>query len=400
MMSIQKFLLIFSLLLGFGSVIDIFYPIPLLLFEYFLIAISLKQFMLKGSSTKYIVVCVFCIIISALMTSTSLTRYGSFFFRPIIAVAILSVFCYNYGELKFYFYKNLRFIAWLSLVNFILVTIASPLFITKTSDSGYTVHTIGYVFNYIVTTERLGIEFTRNQSLFWEPGVLQIFMNTLVFIELFEYKSKFKKTILPAIIVLTTASTTGYVLLFILFVIYYLHRLHVANDLKKRIAIVSSSIIILLVIFPFVREEVNYKFTTGVGSANKRQFDMIMGTRIAIDNPIFGIGPNKEKYMEISKQYNVYVGDNVTYDPRANTNLFVSIFTYYGIPMALLFLYALYKQQIFGYRKIYFLIVVVGLLSEPVAFVDLYFVWIMSGAYKSVHTSDSPAKTKNLQITA
>ena len=150
-MNIQKFLLIFSLLLGFGSVIDNFFPIPLLLFEYFLIIISLKQFGLRGYSAKYIVIFVVCIIISALMTSTSLTRYGSFFIRPIIAVAILSVFSYKYDEIKHYFYKNLRLIAWLSLVNFILVTIASPLFITQTSDSGYTVHTIGYVFNYIVT---------------------------------------------------------------------------------------------------------------------------------------------------------------------------------------------------------------------------------------------------------
>lgn len=398
-MNIQKFLLIFSLLLGFGSVIDNFFPIPLLLFEYFLIIISLKHFGLRGNSAKYIFICVVCIIISAVMTSTSLTRYGSFFIRPIIAVAILSVFSYNYDEIKHYYYKNLRLIAWLSLVNFILVTIASPLFITKTSDSGYTVHTIGYVFNYIVTTERLGIEFTRNQGLFWEPGVLEILMNTLVFIELFEYKSKIKKTILPAIIVLTTASTSGYVLLFILFILYYLQRLHTANSLKKRIVIVSSSIIILLAFFPLVKEEVNYKFTTGVGSANKRQYDMIMGTKIAIDNPIFGIGPNKEKYMVLSNNYNVYVGDNVTYDARANTNLFVSLFCYYGIPMALLFLIALYKQQIFINRKVYFLIIVVGLFSEPVAFVDLYFVWIMSGAYKSAQTSNSPYKTQFVQTT-
>ena len=398
-MNIQKFLLIFSLLLGFGSVIDNFFPIPLLLFEYFLIIISLKQFGLRGYSAKYIVIFVVCIIISALMTSTSLTRYGSFFIRPIIAVAILSVFSYKYDEIKHYFYKNLRLIAWLSLVNFILVTIASPLFITQTSDSGYTVHTIGYVFNYIVTTERLGIEFTRNQGLFWEPGVLEILMNTLVFIELFEYKSKIKKTILPAIIVLTTASTSGYVLLFILFILYYLQRLHTANGLKKRFVIVSSSIIILLSLFPLVKEEVNYKFTTGVGSANKRQFDMIMGTKIAIDNPIFGIGPNKETYMGLSNSYNVYVGDDVTYDARANTNLFVSLFCYYGIPMALLFLIALYKQQIFINRKIYYLIIVVGLFSEPIAFVDLYFVWIMSGAYKSAQTSNSPYKTKFVQTT-
>lgn len=389
-MIIPKFLLIFSLLLGFGSVIDNFFPIPLLLFEYFMIVISLKQFKLKGDSTQYIIICVLCIVISALFTSTSLTRYGSFLIRPIVAVAILSVFRYEYDEIKFYFYKNLRFIAWLSLINFILVTIASSLFVTKTSDSGYSVQTIGYVFNYIVTTERLGIEFTRNQGLFWEPGVLEILMNTLVFLELFEYNSKIKKAILPSVIVLTTASTSGYVLLFTLFIIYYLQRLHTANGLKKRIVIVFSSIVVLLAFYPLVKEEVNYKFTTGVGSANKRQFDMLMGTKIALENPVFGIGPNKEKYMKISNKYNVIVGENVTYDARANTNLFVSLFCYYGIPMALLFLFALYKQQIFRNRKVYYLIILVGLFSEPVAFVDLYFVWIMSGAYKPAHSSESP----------
>lgn len=382
-MNLLKTLLIFSLLLGFGSVIENFFPIPLQLFEYFLIAVSLKQFKIRGTSIRYISIILVCIIVSALMTSTSVTKYGSFFVRPLVAIAILSVFRYDYNKIKFYFYKNLRLIAWLALINFILVSVASSLFLTKTSDSGYTVHTIGYIFNYIVTTERLGFEFTRNQGLFWEPGVLELLMNILVFIELFEYKSNIKKTILPGIIVLTTASTTGYVLLFILFIFYYLQRLYSANGLKKRIITIFSAVVVLLAIYPIVKEEINYKFTTGVGSANKRQFDMMMGTMIALKHPYFGIGPDKERYMDISNKFQVIVGDNISYDARANSNLFVSLFCYYGFPLALLFLLALYRQQIFVNRKIYFMIIVVGLFSEPVAFVDLYFVWIMSGAYKS-----------------
>lgn len=374
-----------TLVLGFGSVIDNFYPTALFAVELLTIFLCIRKHGCKLNSKieSYIFIFAFCSVISAVATGTPLLRYASFFIRPIVAVAIINAFKFDLSQIKYYFYKVLRLVAWLAIINFVLALFLAPLFSIMTSSSGYKVHTLGLIFNYIVSTERFGIEFIRNQGLFWEPGVLQIFMNTLVFIELFEYKNKIKKAILPIVVILTTASTTGYILLSFLLIFWYIKRLTNGGGLKKILVSLFSASIVFAILAPLVIEEVVYKSTTGVGSANKRQFDMIMGFKVAIDNPVFGIGPQVEKYMSIENKYDVSVGENVTYEARRNSNIFTMLFAYYGFPMAILFLYSLYKQNIFKTNKIYFIILIIGLFSEPVVFVDLYFVWIMSGAIQT-----------------
>lgn len=393
-MKYQKQLLMFFLILGFGSVFENFYPKLVIIIE-LLIILSLftksSKITLLGKTKSYLLGFLLCAVISAVMTGSNITSYLSFIIRPIIAVIIINIFKYNYNEIKYTFYINLRFIAWLALANVFVVILFNGLFITLKSSSGYTVHTIGFVFNYIITTIRFGLEFTRNQGIFWEPGVLEIFMNTLVFIELFEYNSKIKKIWLPVIIILTTASTSGYILLSLLLIIWYLKRIKSAKgSIKKEIITLLSAILMVGILYPLVKEEITYKTTTGVGSTNKRTFDLLMGFKIASQHPLFGIGPDDTKYINISKSYSIIVGDDVTYEARGNSNLFSMLFCYYGFPLAILFLYVLYKQNIFVHKRLYMIIVLVGLFSEPVAFTDLYFLWIMSGAYvvkKSQHIS-------------
>lgn len=384
-MNLQKQILIFILILGFGSVFENFYPKLVMILEVLVILMLLRQrnkIRLLGHTKIYLLGFLVCTIVSAVMTATSITRYLSFIVRPIIALIILNIFQYNYKEIKYYFYLDLRIIAWLAFANIFVTIIFKGFFLTITSSSGYTVHTIGFVFNYIITTIRFGLEFTRNQGIFWEPGVLEIFMNTLVFIELFEYKSKINKIWLPVIIVISTASTSGYILLSILLLIWYLKRIKLAKvGKKKKISIILSAILMIGILYPIVKEEIKYKTTTGVGSTNKRTFDLLMGFKIASQHPLFGIGPDENRYKQQSNANFITVGDNVTYDARGNSNLFSMLFCSYGFIFAILFLYVLYKQNIFIHKKIYFLIVLIGLFSEPVAFTELYFIWIMSGAY-------------------
>ena len=57
-----------------------------------------------------------------------------------------------------------------------------------------------------------GFEFCRNQGLFWEPGVLQIFLNLFFFLEAFIYKRN-RWLLIIGFVILGTYSTTGILIL-------------------------------------------------------------------------------------------------------------------------------------------------------------------------------------------
>ena len=56
-------------------------------------------------------------------------------------------------------------------------------------------------------------EFCRNQGLFWEPGILQIYLNMLFFLEAFVFKKSKLLLLLASVLIITTYSTTGLILL-------------------------------------------------------------------------------------------------------------------------------------------------------------------------------------------
>lgn len=383
-----KYLLFLILIVGFGSVFENFYSRFVQIIELLVIVLLLinkKTTIFKGSYKEYLFIIYLCVLISIVFTSSSITDYASLLLRPIFSLLILVAFDYKYDEIKFYFKKVLWLIAWLAAVNWFLVSFFPDLFRVSTSSSGFQINTILYLFNYLSTayTERFGIGFYRNQGIFWEPGVLEIMMNYLVYIELFEYKKKIKKIFLPAIIIISTASTSGYILFVVLLGLRYYEQLKTGNMFKKKITTILTAFIIIGAFTPLLINEIAFKTTTGVDSANMRQYDMLMGLAIVKDNPIIGIGPGKDRYMAETNKYQIFVGENVTYDTRASSNVFTTLFASYGIPFALLFIISLYRQNIFTKKKIFFIIIFIGLMSEPVVFVDLYFLWIMSGTYRT-----------------
>ena len=78
---------------------------------------------------------------------------------------------------------------------------------------------------FFYTTERgvvniFGLEFCRNQGLFWEPGVLQVFLNMLFFLEAFIMRKNKSILIFSSLAILTTYSTTGLGLLLIQLLVY------------------------------------------------------------------------------------------------------------------------------------------------------------------------------------
>jgi hypothetical protein len=62
---------------------------------------------------------------------------------------------------------------------------------------------------------------SRNIGPFWEPGIFGIFINLSLFFRLFVLKDKLNRTLLEIISVITTFSTTNYLILFVLLTFYY-----------------------------------------------------------------------------------------------------------------------------------------------------------------------------------
>ena len=81
-----------------------------------------------------------------------------------------------------------------SLLNFFAYPfIKGDLLVITNPFNEYTCSTFHYLFYYMPSRNELSSFsslFCRNQGLFWEPGVLQIFLNLLFFIDAFVNKSQ------------------------------------------------------------------------------------------------------------------------------------------------------------------------------------------------------------------
>ena len=370
-------LIIIIFIIGFGSVFDILFPTVslLLLLVPFLLSLTKNEKM--SISPKYfpiVFIFILCVIISSFITETSILLYGSFLVRPFLILFVLAIYNYDYGKIAENIEKVLVAVAWLALANFFLANLLPSIF-TPATNGVYRVNTIFYLFNYLEPTYRWGLTIYRNQGIFWEPGVLAIMMNFLILIKVIEKGEKLTKAILPIIVVLTTLSTAGYLGMSIV-LIYWIYKKN--KQTNKHFYAFFVGALVLLIFVPIVIQEVEYKMTIGIGSASARQYDLLVGYEMIKDNPFFGIGLDKEKYLrELSK----YTIDIYNYDDsfaRNNSNIFISLFARLGIPMGLLFMIGIYKQNIFQHRTCFFLVACVGMMSEPVLFVNFYFLLILS----------------------
>ena len=328
--------------------------------------------------------CVFILfaffIISAIFTGTNLLNYKSFFLRLSIVALIYWAFNSDLGKIKASLIQVLWIIVYLALINIVLYTFIPGAYRVFTHESGYTINTIAYIFNYSGNSSQ---GFLRNPGIFWEPGILQMAINLLIFIILIENEDSFKKVIVPAIVLFSTASTTGYVL----FVFIVMYRLFLVNKFNKKT--IWTGIVILglsFFIIPFIGTNVSNKIEgEGSMSAASRTYDYLMGTQIIIDHPILGLGFDQDKYTSLTTNIDLGRYDDINLDlERGNSNTIVSMAVFLGLPFCLWFLYSLFHQRLFRRRLPFFVIFVVSLLSEPL-FVTVFIYLIAISYLKPTH---------------
>jgi len=323
----------------------------------------------------------------------SLLKYLFFILMSVISILMIAYFKNNDNESSFVYslHSVLKIFLFHGVVNFFMYFfINQSLFELSNNTSHYSCETFNYLFYYLPEINIInisGFEFCRNQGFFWEPGVFQVFLNILFFIEAFIIKRSNKLLLLTAFVILTTYSTTGLILLLIQVIV-----LATENHKSK---IISIPLIVLLIIPIYVVFNLNVEdkmHGDRETSFQIRLFDLVQPFAIALEHPLTGIGLDRDQFVKYRFNYfvsmnfltnlNEYSGLELTKSGTSlgSTNSLMFLLAGAGFPTTILLLYMLAKQQLIKKKKwLLMIIIVVSAMSEPVLLRPFLFIFIISG---------------------
>tara|TARA_B100000767_G_scaffold76051_1_gene72674 strand:- start:515 stop:1732 length:1218 start_codon:yes stop_codon:yes gene_type:complete len=332
----------------------------------------------------------FAINYSFAINPQSLTKY--LFFGITIFTTVLVLFYYNNQSNRVVFINSLYFILKLVLIhsvfNFFAYFVFKDNLFLITSEYHESL-TYNYLFYYSPKEGSIinlfGIDIHRNAGMFWEAGILQIYLNILFFLEISIFKREKKVLALIIFAILTTYSTTG-LLLLILQIIYFAHK-----ELKSNIKILLI-IVLMAPLYVFFNANMNEKiYGDGESSFQKRLFDFTQPIFIAIENPLTGVGLDLDRFQELREEFyinsdlnsslnQIGIEQKVETTSKGSTNSVMYMLAGMGFPTAFLFIYMFMKQQIItNHRLIWFIIAFISVMSEPLLFRPFFFMFIVSG---------------------
>ena len=247
-----------------------------------------------------------------------------------------------------------------------------------------------YLFFYDAekyTFSLFGVEFVRNQGWFWEPGILQIFLNILLFLEGFVVKRSKWTVVLLIIAIITTYSTTGiFIMLLLLVFIFW-------SYIRKNPLIMILAISLSFPLYYVAKTNIENK-TTGERSSSfqKRYLDLVQPLAIAGDYPITGVGLDRDYFQKL--RFRFQMEDNFgkiiqTYTgferisestEKGSSNSLTYLMAAMGFPVAFFLFYCLLKQELFTKRKgIFMTIIIISIFSEPLLLRPFFLIFIVSG---------------------
>ena len=333
--------------------------------------------------------------IFAISTQT-INKYA--YYLTVCAVSILTLLYFRNNKKKDIFINRLYFILKIILFHaglnfFAYFFIKNDLSIISSVNNDY--ETFFNIFFYVpkkCLISVFGLEFCRNQGVFWEPGILQAFLNTLFFLEAFIIKRSKALLIIIAFIIFTTYSTTGLSILLLQGVVY------VYNEFKKNklfLFILAALIPIYLILQVNVQDKVQGEKEA---SFQKRFFDLTQPFYIALENPITGIGLDVEQFQKLREEFYfssstlnyIYnqtgVGLKVSVTDKGSSNSIMFLLAATGFPTAILFIYMFFKQQIIKDKKwLWMIIMLISVMSEPLLLRPFFFIFIVSGFMNIYH---------------
>ena len=229
-----------------------------------------------------------------------------------------------------------------------------------------------YLYNSIVrettyTPSYFGLSVARNFGFFTEPGLYALFLILCLYILLF-LKNKKSKAEWALIIfsILTTFSTTGYILAVVILGYYLSKRSKAKRGSSLSVPVVATVLIGggLLIYNILQEKQSEHEF-----SYMARSFDLIGGFKLFLQHPILGVGyDNHQSFIEFSA--------NVFEMERNDSNGVVSILYQLGLVGAAIYyipmIKAYKKLRLLGARKsllhLFIVTLIVLIMSEPIQY--------------------------------
>jgi hypothetical protein len=269
-------------------------------------------------------------------------------------------------------------LAILAIATVILATLIEPAFQPKDVQETIYYH-LFYLLNFHRTLEDAG-GLQRPNGPFYEPGVLQIYLNLFLYLSLYVAKST-RKALLAGVAVLATQSTTGLAISAGLVGLHIWRQLG-RGSLNRRVGVAMVAGLLAISVSGYIIDNVRSKFVGDMaGSSMARQFDLLTGLNVIAANPWVGIGFDPDRYRALSGALafdDTLLDDRITED-RGNTNGVIALVYSVGIPLALPFLWGLFRQRMLPDRMLVGGLLFVSFMTESIMLTPFFLVFIFSG---------------------
>lgn len=289
-------------------------------------------------------------------------------------LVLLRVYLNNHN--KIHLTDDLRAIllptVYIGLATFIMASVFPGLFIHLEFGAQRMTTFLG-IFNYAHNSLG-GANNIRPIGIFWEPGVFAAFLNILFYI-LMEKSDNYIAVYLTAITIFLTQSTTGIALLGMQ-ITYFLAIRSAQRRIKAiELALIISTLISAPALLIFVQENISMKLTgVAVGSFSARLFDFETALQVVMDNPLLGIGFSDSAYLPYSRAnpLGALVLSEQDVDGRFNTNGVMIVIYSIGIPLAIIYLAAIFFQSLLPHRFFFGTMIIIILSSSPIAMTPFF----------------------------
>lgn len=275
------------------------------------------------------------------------------------------------------FYYITRIFVFQTIATVVIFLILPGVF---SAHPGTGVKTFHYILYYHSTVSG-GMGLVRPDGFFWEPGILQIYLNLSLFLSIWIFRSN-AIVILTAIAIFLTQSTTG-VLILTFQIFAYLSYTSFSGSGSYKILRTFLLVPLAIPLYPLAQDALNEKMNGELrGSFYARNYDAFAGWDLALENPLLGIGFDPQSYLKKTSIYDVQLEEysaDAFNQVRGNTNGIIIIFYSLGFPLGAFFIAGIFTQTAIKSTIIVPVLLFISLLSEPTTLTPIFLFFIFSG---------------------
>lgn len=326
-----------------SSFLDAKYIIIISIFCLLLIRAFVKKIHISVNAFLIALTMMLLLIISSALNNDF--RFGYFYRCVLIMTGLLFTSFISFHDFAYYYDKVMRFLAIASLIGFVLfiafdtVLDLFPLILNSSHMEFYNL--------FLTVIPKYSGGFARNFGIFREPGVFQMFLIIGLLFQMFVLKkSSIKVQIVYIVALVTTFSTTGYIALIFVGVLYFIKRNNFKEEKKSKAII----IICLLLIFTYLSLFTDFIYIEEYGSVfgkltdsnsltvGARVASVVVNLRLFLNSPIWGVG-----VTNVDTQFAPLAQNILGVYTIHNTNTILWQLAAYGAIFTLLWVYGIYK---------------------------------------------------------